>query len=258
VDAQRWYALSNSKNLIMTKINLLWFKKNIQSILNVGLVLLAIYLLFNACEKDADLQIAKNDLKNTEQKSKEKLNALADQNLAKQLIIDNTEKKVTSLEKENADLRLTKNVKSNIVKTQIVKAKSFKNDEIANYFASRYELPSDVLKVENGIQLTDTISKLAIVDLIGGDGSLVQLELTEKELFNTQKIVSFKDEIITQHQEKEVNFNLMLAEKDTIIEANKDYSSILMKSLRKEKRTKNLYKVTTVLAIVGGGYLLLK
>jgi len=242
----------------MTQINLLWLKANQQRLLNIFFVFVLLYMVQKCSEKDADLQIAKIDLKNTEEKAKEKINALADQNLAHQLIIANTEKKVTSLEKENADLRLTKSVNSKNVKSDIVKARNFNNDLVAEYFVNRYELPSDVLKVENGIQLTDTISKLAIVDLIGGDGALAQLELTEKELANTNKIVEFKDEIIGKHQEKEVNFNLMLQEKDTIIGANKNYSSILEKSLRKEKRKTTFYKITTVAVTVLGGYLILK
>jgi len=242
----------------MTQIDLYWFKKNGQTILNVLLGLLLVYTLFNSCSKDADLRLAKENMKLKIENANSKINSLANQNLAKDLIIAQADKKADDLEKENVGLRKDKSNLSKSAKSNIAKARNFKNDQIAEYFINRYDLPSDVLKVEKGIQLSDTVSKLAIVDLIGGDGALIELELTQKELVNTNKIVSFKDEIIGKHVEKEVNFNSILAEKDIIIDANKDYSKEIEKSLKKEKRKTTFYKITTLAAIIGGGYLILK
>jgi len=224
----------------------------------IAIAILLVIVLMQCNSNDTNVKLAKQTLKEKIKNANTKINASAEQNKVKDLAILAEQKKVDSIISINKKLRLTKSVKSNIVKSNQIKAKSFSNTQIESYFVNRYELPNEVKSSLNGLELSENISKLTIVDLIGGDGAIEQLELTNKELINTQNIVFFKDGIITEYKGKENNYISMLSLKDTVIDAQENHIKLVEKSLRKEKRNKNLYKITTVVAILGGTYLLVK
>jgi len=58
----------------MTTINSEWLRANQQKILNIILVLFVLYMVRKCSETDVNLQIAKKDLKQTEEKAKENIN----------------------------------------------------------------------------------------------------------------------------------------------------------------------------------------
>jgi hypothetical protein len=75
---------------------------------------------------------------------------------------------------------------------------------------------------------------MIIKDLISGDSAKNLLKLTEEQLKETEKKVSFKDSIITTMQIKEVNFNKIIGAEREKFKVQEDYSKGLEKALRKE------------------------
>jgi hypothetical protein len=240
----------------MITINKDWFFKNWKIIVIIILVI----LLFRSCggNNDNNLATERKQSKEKIESAKEKINSLVEQVVSANKKIKALESNEAKLIANNIQLQKSKSDLSKSVKSKIDKAKTFQKDEIANYFVDKYKLPNDVKTVEFGTQLSDTVAKQTIVDLIGGEGALAELELTQKELYNYQDLLSNKDKILDQYKEKEVNLYSIIGQKDTIIDTQINFTKEVEKSLRKEKRNKRLYQITTVLAVIGGGYLLLK
>ncbi len=206
----------------MTQTN--YLKKYGQAIL----IAILIIALFVRCPSEP--AIAYKDTAN------DKIVVLKEQLKAKQHTIDIATSKIESLQNENKVLQSEKQKVKVIYQTKIATAKQFTRSEIADFHFKRYNLPNDVKTVANGTELTDTIAKLVIVDLIGGDYAVKENELIYTELGNTKLIVEQKDTIIKSFQGKEVVYKSILEQKDFII-AND------AKVLKSEKRKKNVNKI---------------
>jgi len=72
-------------------------------------------------------------------------------------------------------------------------------------------------------------------DLISGDSAKAQLELTEKQLLETEKKVVLKDSIIISLREKEANLGLIIKSEREKFRIVDEYSKKLEWSLKKEK-----------------------
>lgn len=91
------------------------------------------------------------------------------------------------------------------------------------------------------------IVRLIMKDLLSGDSAKAQLKLTEKQLFETENKVIFKDSIISSLRMKESNYLIMVDAEKEKYKVVSDYSKQLEKDLKLE-RVKNKFN-----KIVGTG-----
>ena len=101
------------------------------------------------------------------------------------------------------------------------------------------------------------VVKMIIKDILSGDSAKAQLKITNEQLQETKKIVSFKDSVINKLELKNSNSEL-------IINSERDKFSIIdgqlkktEKELRKEKiKTKIFKSLTTIGTLVIGALLI--
>jgi hypothetical protein len=135
------------------------------------------------------------------------------------------------------------------VERKIKEVGTMETKDLALFYQKRYE--ETVYITDYGIALSDTIAKMNIVEVILKDGLSQELDLTKNILLIEEKKGILKDSIIS-------NKSLIIVEKDNVIDARIELEKELKKSLRKEKTKKNLWKITAVGILAGGGYLLVK
>jgi hypothetical protein len=113
-----------------------------------------------------------------------------------------------------------------------------------------------VTKQESIVPLKVPVAKLVIKDILKGDGAILELAETQKELNLTNKKVTLKDSVITTLNSKVSNLDYIINQKDAQFKLEREKSESLVKELKAEKRKTFLYKVGTVLGVVAVGYLL--
>ena len=80
-------------------------------------------------------------------------------------------------------------------------------------------------------------------DLLSGDSAKAQLKLTEKQLFETENKVIFKDSIISSLRMKESNYLIMVDAEKEKYKVVSDYSKQLEKDLKLEKVKNKFNKI---------------
>lgn len=139
-----------------------------------------------------------------------------------------------------------------------MRLKRLKSREIAKYYVDRYKLPKEVKSTNLGTALTDTVARLNITELVRYDGVRAELKIT-KEVLSLEKNISVKkDSIISNVEKQNTNLELAVKENEKAINSQSEIIDNTEKMFKKEKRKTTFYKITTVLAIGTGGYLLLK
>ena len=102
-----------------------------------------------------------------------------------------------------------------------------------------------------------SIAKKIGNDLVSGDVCKAEIKLVRQNLKLIQKKVAFKDSVINAKDKQIDNFNLIIQTKDeqykNQLEISKTYKSDLDKITRKSA----FYKITTFIALLGGGVLYL-
>jgi len=169
------------------------------------------------------------------QKYVERINVLNDSLIVLQRLKQREKLKIVTVVKE---------VEANIENVGNLNTKG-----IANFYQNRYKLAVVITKY--GVSLNDTIGKKSIVELVQKDGLVSELLLTRNVLLIEEKKGFVKDSIIK-------NKDLVIFEKDGIIKTQLEFENNLNKTLRKEKRKKNLWKLTAFGILGGGIYLLYK
>lgn len=107
------------------------------------------------------------------------------------------------------------------------------------------------------VRISTPIAKLAIKDIIKGDGCILELKLTQEKLIKTEEREKEKDGHILLLEVKDKNNNFMMGKKDEQLKTSDELSNSLRKEL-KEQRTKNFFwKVGAYVGIVTSTYLLL-
>ena len=87
-------------------------------------------------------------------------------------------------------------------------------------------------------------------DLLSGDSAKAQLEITEKQLLETEKKVVLKDSIISILREKEGNYIKIIDSEKQKFNIVENYSKKLEWDLKKEK-VKNKFKSVIGVGIIG-------
>lgn len=231
----------------MKQINLFWIKDNWQIIVITFLLLV---VLFQQCEPQPSLTA--NYKANAEkfQKKARKISVQSND------IISDYKDKIKIKDAEIAKLKKDSIKNSKIVYAKLSDLKRYKNTDIAKYYIDRYNQPQAIKTVStNEVTIKDTLSRFIISDLIRYDGVKYDYKiLTNMYSLQNAKFVSANSTIDTL----KVNINNISSAYESSIEQNKLAIKEVEKQLRKEKRKKTLYKITTVAAILGGGYLLTK
>ena len=113
---------------------------------------------------------------------------------------------------------------------------------------------SDTTKV----RLKVPVAKLAIKDILKGDGCEVELKLTQEKLIKTEEREKEKDSHIVLLEEKDKNNNFMLGKKDEQLKISEELTNSLHKELKGQRTKTFLYKVGTFVGIATSLYLFVK
>jgi hypothetical protein len=120
-------------------------------------------------------------------------------------------------------------------------------------------------KTETPITKSDTtkvnlkvpVAKLAIKDIMKGDGCEIELKLTQEKLLKTEEREKEKDSHIILLEEKDKNNNFMLGKKDEQLKVSEDLSKSLHKELKGQRTKTFLWKVGTFIGIGATSFLLI-
>ena len=107
------------------------------------------------------------------------------------------------------------------------------------------------------IRIKTPVAKLAIKDILKGDGCEVELKLTQEKLFKTEVREKEKDSHIFLLEEKDKNNNFMLGKKDEQLKVSEDLTKSLHKELKGQRTKTFLWKVGTYAGIIASTYLIL-
>jgi hypothetical protein len=107
------------------------------------------------------------------------------------------------------------------------------------------------------IRIKTPVAKLAIKDILKGDGCEVELKLTQEKLIKTEEREKEKDSHIVLLEEKDKNNNFMLGKKDEQLKVSEDLTKSLHKELKGQRTKTFLWKVGTYAGIIASTYLIL-
>jgi hypothetical protein len=115
-----------------------------------------------------------------------------------------------------------------------------------------------VTKQESIVPLKVPVAKLVIKDILKGDGALLELNETQKELNLTIKKVSLKDSVITTLNSKVNNLDYIITQKDAQFKLEREKSDSLLKELKGQRTKTFLYKLGMYAGVIATSVLILK
>ena len=107
------------------------------------------------------------------------------------------------------------------------------------------------------IRLKVPVAKLAIKDIIKGDGCQLELKETQEKLLKTEEREKEKDSHIILLEEKDKNNNFMLGKKDEQLKVSEELTNRLQKELKGQRTKTFLWKVGTYAGIIASTYLII-
>jgi hypothetical protein len=107
------------------------------------------------------------------------------------------------------------------------------------------------------IRIKTPVAKLAIKDILKGDGCEVELKLTQEKLIKTEEREKEKDSHIVLLEEKDKNNNFMLGKKDEQLKTSQELSDKLHSELKGQRTKTFLWKVGTYAGIIVSTYLII-
>ena len=108
------------------------------------------------------------------------------------------------------------------------------------------------------VRIKVPVAKLAVKDIIKGDGCFEELKLTREKLIKLQEREAQKDTIISLYKDKDDNNKLIIHTQELQINQYEKLSDDLHKELKSTKRSSIFWKVTTYIGIFTTSYLLIK
>lgn len=112
---------------------------------------------------------------------------------------------------------------------------------------------SDTTKVRMKVP----VAKLAIKDIIKGDGCAEELKQTQEKVIKLETREKEKDAHIVLLEEKDKNNNFMLGRKDEQLKVSEELSTKLEKELKGQRTKTFLWKVGTYAGIIASTYLII-
>jgi predicted Zn-dependent protease len=107
------------------------------------------------------------------------------------------------------------------------------------------------------VKLKVPVAKLAMKDIIKGDGCEVELKLTQEKLIKTEEREKEKDSHIVLLEEKDKNNNFMLGKKDEQLKVSEELTNRLHKELKGQRTKTFLWKVGTYAGIIASTYFII-
>lgn len=93
------------------------------------------------------------------------------------------------------------------------------------------------------IRLTKPVAKLIVKDLIIGDGLKLEVKTLNELLEETNNQLSTTNKLVTNLETQVNNYQKIIDKKDLQLGTSSELSDNLKKQLKKEQRTKKLYKL---------------
>jgi hypothetical protein len=210
---------------------------------------MVIYLLFSDCTNTSESEI---NLAIDKQIATEK--SASDDISAMQSRIDDAEigkaqkmQEIIILEDVILDLKRQNQTLTKATKAKVEKVKTFTSSEIAENLIDRYNLPNDIKTTLNGTEITDTIGRMVVSDLIVGESAISELKNTYAIVEKKDSIIEDKDKIIGIVDYQSKIKDTMLLKKDVVVNTLKDLNLLYKKQVKKEKRNTTKWKIGTAL-----------
>ena len=112
---------------------------------------------------------------------------------------------------------------------------------------------SDTTKV----RLKIPVAKLAIKDILKGDGCQLELKETQVKVIKLETREKEKDSHIVFLEEKDKNNNFMLGKKDEQLKVSEELTNSLHKELKGQRTKTFLWKLGTYAGIIASTYLII-
>ena len=125
-------------------------------------------------------------------------------------------------------------------------------------FTSYISFSQTVTKTDSIVPLRIPIAKLVIKDILKGDGTLLELKETQKELDLTNKKILLKDNVIGTLNSKIDNLDYIITQKDAQFSLEREKSNALLKELKGQRTKTFLYKVGMYAGVIATSVLILK
>lgn len=130
---------------------------------------------------------------------------------------------------------------------------SFSQTDTTNQQTNIPTTQSDTTK----IRLKVPVAKLAIKDILKGDGCQLELKETQLKVIKLETREKEKDSHIVFLEEKDKNNNFMLGKKDEQLKVSEELTNSLHKELKGQRTKTFLWKVGTYAGIIASTYLIL-
>jgi hypothetical protein len=101
------------------------------------------------------------------------------------------------------------------------------------------------------------VAKLAIKDILKGDGCQLELKETQVKVIKLETREKEKDSHIVFLEEKDKNNNFMLGKKDEQLKVSEELTNSLHKELKGQRTKTFLWKVGTFAGILTSTYLII-
>jgi cell shape-determining protein MreC len=113
-------------------------------------------------------------------------------------------------------------------------------------------------QTDTKILLTEPIARLVAKDLVTFDGLLLEYNVSKQRILALENKTVTLQEVINNLQKQLDNRNILIQQKDSQIAVYSNMTTDLKKALKKEQRTKKLYKIgsTIGLALIASELLL--
>jgi len=108
------------------------------------------------------------------------------------------------------------------------------------------------------VRIKTPIAKLAVKDLIKGDGCEIELKLTREKIIKLQARETQKDTIISLYKDKDDNNKLIIHTQELQINQYEKLSDDLHKELKNQRTKSFFWKIGTFLGMITTSYLLIK
>ena len=97
------------------------------------------------------------------------------------------------------------------------------------------------------IVLTKPIARLVIKDLVTGDAAERQLQAMQQILKVTNDKLLTQSDLVLNLKTQNLNFQKIIEQKDMQFKTQEQLSKDLQKALKKERRTKKLYQIGSII-----------
>lgn len=97
------------------------------------------------------------------------------------------------------------------------------------------------------IVLTKPVARLVIKDLVTGDAAARQLESMQQILKITNDKLLTQSDLVVNLKSQVLNYQKIIEQKDNQFKTQEQLSKDLQKALKKERRTKKLYQIGSLI-----------